>query len=142
MGAARRRSRAGSASAVARTPRLALREAPERSAAASQLRSAFFAEARVGVVDSAALATRWRRGWRGRRPLCLFRSLEILHQRQRTGAKAGVEPGEVRLRDLPHRAIELEFLDRPQHECFLALECFRRSRAARRLVRVTEAPKA
>ena len=54
--------------------------------------------------------------------------VELTHQPRRPGAQARRHLGEVLLRDLPHRAIEFELLDRPQHQGFVALE--RRTRAA------------
>src|SRR5688572_28335574 len=91
--------------------------------------AAVFAEARVGIVRRAARAACHARGrWRSfpRQGLRRFGSLEILHQYERAGAQAAANLKKVGLADLAHAAIELELLDRPQHQRLLALERFAR----------------
>src|SRR5712691_10747753 len=102
------------------------------SAADSKLASAPFTEPRIPVVLHTALcagADDLRR--------CLTEPLreiafdlftipgagvELAYQPRRPGTKTARHLVPVRLGHLPHGAIELEFLDRPEHQHLLALE--------------------
>jgi hypothetical protein len=58
--------------------------------------------------------------------------LELLHHGQRARAQPRVQLGVVRLTDLPHRVIELELLECPQGERFVAFERLLEVRRQRR----------
>ena len=57
--------------------------------------------------------------------------VELFHDAERAGAQAARHLLEVLRRHLPHRAIELQLLDRPQRQRLLALEIQARALAER-----------
>ena len=124
------------------------------------LRAASLAEAGIAVVRRAARAepgrgrlgrealvaasARRRRRRRGgepcaqlaldERPVAAAIFVQLLHQRQRARPKPPRHLVEIRLRYLPHRAIELEILQRSKHQRLLARRAppWRARRAPRR----------
>jgi hypothetical protein len=109
-----------------------------------QLVPTTFAESRVRIVRRPAGSARMSDGlcgWRSAKPICeialyliavVGSCVELSHQASRAGPKPAGHFRPVGVRQLPHRAIELELFDGPQRQHLLAFECGPRSPANHR----------